>query len=343
MYMYVCMLTLLGTGTLTSIFQQLVADVGIAPTAHVVVVVRYIGEYCFAIRNLRTKGYLKSGERPSISSRQRWFLLAFSAVQLSGYFAAGPAVNIIGVALYSVVYSSGLVITAVISRVFLKLRPSPQQLLGILVVSAGLGYRSYLTLQEADSLGPDLDLGRLLLGILLAIFTTILFCLSPVLTELINKGEANPLPADYFSMYSASRGMGVLAVYLCTYTIPNWEELVTLPLAQKGNTLAFAGLLYVGTAVLSALHNRLYMEVTKLAGPVGNGLINAMRTATVAVVASFLYCSETKPNMCIDEQKSIVIALIVVGGTVYTGAPKATSVDVTVSPTDKDPAGKKME
>eukprot|EP00854_Cymbomonas_tetramitiformis_P008136 gene8136-9667_t len=112
---------------------------------------------------------------------------------------------------------------------------------------------------------------------------------------------------------------------------------------DAGNTLAFAGLLYLGTAVLSALHNKLYMEVTKLAGPVGNGLINAMRTATVAVVASLLYCSETKPNMCIDEQKSIVIALIVVGGTVYTSAPKATSVDVAVSSTDKDPAAKKVE
>ena len=96
---------------------------------------------------------------------------------------------------------------------------------------------------------------------------------------------------------------------------------------------------YVLNLAVYIMHNTFYLETTKHAGAVGNGLVNGVRSATVVLSSAALFCSQ-KPSLCLDVPKCITVVLLVAGGLVYTAAPPATYLAAPTARTSKRLAAK---
>ena len=55
----------------------------------------------------------------------------------------------------------------------------------------------------------------------------------------------------------------------------------------------------------------------RLEGALGIALVNSMRGSTVAVLASALYCSASKPEACLTFLPSVSAAMITLGGVLW--------------------------
>jgi len=313
----------LTTGTLSSLLMQRLTKVTGHPTAQVVILIQYMGHFLYASYRFFTN---KTQREAALSTRQITFARFMGLFHVFGFLSAMPSIDRIGVALYQIIYSSGIVILAVVGRVVLRKCPSPQQGLGIAVACAGLAYRGYVMVQQG-AVSIDAGSADTLVGIALAFFTTLSFNLPPVLMELANKGlpVQNKLTSLDVGMEVSKVGCLVLGLYVGAYTVPRWEELMAAPLAASGTSYAEAAWYLANTALYIA-HNTFFLETTRSAGSLGNGLVNAVRSATVVLSGAAIFCP-TLPNMCLDAQKGVTVALLVAGGVIYTFAPPAIQLD----------------
>eukprot|EP00238_Polyblepharides_amylifera_P008164 CAMPEP_0196584712 /NCGR_PEP_ID=MMETSP1081-20130531/48166_1 /TAXON_ID=36882 /ORGANISM="Pyramimonas amylifera, Strain CCMP720" /LENGTH=247 /DNA_ID=CAMNT_0041906023 /DNA_START=335 /DNA_END=1078 /DNA_ORIENTATION=+ len=233
----------------------------------------------------------------------------------------------IGAAMYQIIYSSGLVWAAIVSRVVLGKVPSLQQGVAILIVTAGLVLNG-VKMMAASAPSSGVPASDLLTGSLLTLFITLLFVLMPVLAELANKDlpPQKHLSSAEIGNTTARVGLVVLTVYMLVYTLPAWDSLVTQPLATTGTPLVTVVVWYLGSALLYSLHSHLFLETGRTCGAVGNGLVNAVRSASVVLIGAALFCAPEAQNLCLDQSKMITVSLLVLGGIVYTTAPAATYI-----------------
>mmetsp|Transcript_12215 Transcript_12215/g.20659 ORF Transcript_12215/g.20659 Transcript_12215/m.20659 type:complete len:335 (+) Transcript_12215:157-1161(+) len=308
----------LTTGTLSSLLMQKLTKVTGHPTAQVVTLVQYTGHFLYAASRL----YM-SPRKIALSTKQRNLSIIMGTCHVLGFIAAMPAIDRIGIALYQIIYSSGIVLLAFLGRVVLRKVPSLQQGLGIALVCAGLILRGYVMIEQgAVSLGGSAS--DTAIGVALAFFVTLCFHLPPVLMEIANKGLPNEskLTSIDVGMKVSTVGVVLLSLYVMLYTVPKWEVLMAQPLAESGTSYTTAGLWYLGNTALYIVHSTFFLETTRAAGSLGNGLVNAVRSATVVMIGAAIFCP-TISNMCLDAQKLATVALLVTGGLVYTFAPPA--------------------
>ncbi|KAK3235433.1 hypothetical protein CYMTET_54368 [Cymbomonas tetramitiformis] len=318
------MCTLLFTGTVSSLLQQYISKQGVDPSAQVSLWMQYIAQAGFA--HLILWRQFSQGVKPvSLTTKQRTLTWVMGGFHVSGFLAIIPAVNLIGIALWSIIYSSGLIVSAVFSRMILRKAPSTQQLVGITVTSLGLAHRGYTTMQDASAGNLEGDSSSLILGVLYSLLTTVCFSSVPIVVELINfrLPASKSVPSNQISAASSRVGLTVMTIYMLVYTFPNWNSLVTSPLQVNGVAVSEAALSYMANMALYVWHNTMYMEVTRLAGAVGNGLVNSVRSAVVVLAGVLLYCREDMPSLCLNEAKAISVTLVVLGGLIYTTGPPA--------------------
>lgn len=65
--------------------------------------------------------------------------------------------------------------------------------------------------------------------------------------------------------------------------------------------------------------------VFKAEGAMGVSLVNALRSATVALASQALFCSSARPWLCMTRQSSASVAITTLGGLIWVafGQPKA--------------------
>ena len=86
------------------------------------------------------------------------------------------------------------------------------------------------------------------------------------------------------------------------YVLPQWEALAAW-------LLAFAGMFNI--------HMNAQSLVFKVEGALGVALVNAVRGAAVTVIAGGVFCSPTKPMLCLTRQSGAAAELNALGGVVW--------------------------
>eukprot|EP00494_Astrolonche_serrata_P023773 UN24031 len=120
-----------------------------------------------------------------------------------------------GSIIYTVVYSSVTLWTAVLSIIFLKRRLTLGQWIGCVLVTAGIGVTAF----QSSELGKSVFVGTMLLlgGTALHSFS---YILSDYLFNL-----PNPVPEDLLCSLNGIGGLILYMIWICAYTIPRWQEL----------------------------------------------------------------------------------------------------------------------
>ena len=308
---------MLVASTLMAIAQQFL--IKLAATHKTTLSVSWTMYLADVLLALSTRGSVPRRKR-TLPPRSRAAAALVPALDVAGCVLAYASLERLGSGPFTLYFSAILPVSAVVSRVALGKRLSAQQAGGIVVVSAGLIARSWLS--SASALGDDVP------GIGLALLSTAAYAGRTVCMEYAQRQPGGVTGAE-LSASIGVWGFVALSAWQLVYTVPRWSELVAAPSAAAGVTAVRAAVhhfAYVATRAAFVLSQN---EVIRVAGATGVGLVTAVRSVAVGLVSSFLFCG-TMPSQCLSGVQMACAAVVVAGGLAYALAAAPTAVQTRV-------------
>ncbi|GMF65648.1 unnamed protein product [Phytophthora lilii] len=247
---------------------------------------------------------------------------SFSTVQLcvivsvvldfAGCIFSNVGLSMAGSGLYQVVYSSVICWSALMSRFILKKIVSKEEWFGIALVTFGLAFSA---LGESGS-GRDNTI--VLMGCFNTLVGAAFYGGNYVTGEYTLKLAERPHPKELCLKIGAAC-VAIIAVYQSIFVLPEWDALVTKPIAEaNGNTTRIVSALVAYT--LSQLaHGLTYFVMLGSSGAVTTGIMQSLRAVCVFVISSMLYCSQQE-SQCFDTKRGVATLIVVSGVMFYSWA-----------------------
>ncbi|KAL4092923.1 hypothetical protein PRIC1_011912 [Phytophthora ramorum] len=233
-------------------------------------------------------------------------------LDFAGCIFSNVGLSMAGSGLYQVVYSSVICWSALMSRFILKKNVSKEEWFGIALVTFGLAFSA---LGESAS-GRDNTI--VLMGCFNTLVGAAFYGGNYVTGEYTLKLAERPQPKDLCLKIGAAC-VAIIAVYQSIFVLPEWDALVTKPIAEaNGNTTHIVSALVVYT--LSQLaHGLTYFVMLGSSGAVTTGIMQSLRAVCVFVISSMLYCSQQE-SQCFDTKRGVATLIVVSGVMFYSWA-----------------------
>ena len=129
-------------------------------------------------------------------------------------------------------------------------------------------------------------------------------------------GEVPPSGAD-ITAANGSVGLVVVLAYVCAFTLPRWEELVTLVAAESDASLGVMAALHAIYLGWYVVHNSTYWNTVSKCGVVTAQTANAVRTVTVSLASAAMSCRGEAPSQCLDAPGMVCALGTALGGCAY--------------------------
>jgi len=237
--------------------------------------------------------------------RWRWILVLTTSdvVAMSlcylGNILAGSIV-------YTIIYSSVTLWTALMS-VFILRRPLTWgQWGGCFIVSIGIS----LTAIDSRKYGDHVFFGSILL-----IAGTMIHSSTYTLSDyMFNLPE--PIPEDVLCSLNGVGGTICYCIWQLSWTIPKWDELVTQKIKEKNGSVDIIILTMAFQAVASLLHAVSFFRVVNHMGSVTAAVCKGLQAAGVFVFAALFFCSSDSA-MCFTLMKVLSFFVVIGGVFVY--------------------------
>jgi len=253
------------------------------------------------------------------------FDICAQALNYTGAALAGPTI-------FSIVYSSVTVWTAVFSRIVLRRTLLPQQWLGVWIVFGGLALTAT---DHSVQVGSDVAHGLFLVMIGSAMhgFTYVLCEVVMVLSDqalasmprylqqlLGDKQEERLTVVQNCAIQGFFAVMSML-VWQLVYTMPRWDDLILGPAQQVGTTLTHALTILGMFTLANLIHSLSYFFTLRHfpGGATSAGVMKGLQAVLVFVVTDYFFCGRSGGSeMCFSTTK-LASLVTVVGGVLLFG------------------------
>lgn len=217
---------------------------------------------------------------------------------------------LIGSGIYQVIYSSVVVFTAILSRIFLKKKLTPKQWMSLIVITSGLSLSAI-----GKSGGASGIMGTI--GIAMTVFGTICYAIVYVLNERLLKDPNGPTPTQH-SVWVGTCSATIIFFYILFFVWPTLDmkkSMANAPLYPNSPIFAVV-LAYVSLVFSHFLHSYLYFVLLGKSGAVTTGVIQSIRAISVFFLSSALYCSDDA-SQCLTSPKVASCLVVVMGILLY--------------------------
>lgn len=232
--------------------------------------------------------------------------ISLSLLDVTGLSTGMAGIIYAGSGIYQVVYSSVVIFTALWARVFLHKTLSGKHWIAITIVTVGL---------MCSALGGETitseDSGKVLIGICLTLFSTMMFSFFYVLTENILTGPNAPTPHQ-LQATSGTLSASFVTLYLCIWTIPNFRDIVITRVTEQDGSWPAIVIVYAILVLSAFLHSVTFFQLLGSVGAVSTGILQSLRAISVFAISAILFCDSHK-NQCFNEYKGLSTALVVLG------------------------------
>jgi drug/metabolite transporter (DMT)-like permease len=238
----------------------------------------------------------------------RWYYVIVIALlegssqvmNLTGLMYAGSAI-------FTVVYSSVTIYTAVFARIFLGTKISWGQLVGILVVFFGLA---------VVSIGARADGRDVLFGIIVILFGTMVHSSTYILSEYVLVFSEDPVSAELLcTLLGFISGFFNISWQL-VYTLPNFDKLVVVEIENHHGNVELILICYVVLVVCHLIHALCFFNLLGLIGSVSTGLLKCAQTTLTFIFSHFAFCSFQK-SQCFSPLKGVSVIIVIIGVIIY--------------------------
>lgn len=261
----------------------------------------YIGMSMSLLSNMKAVKYGKI----------RWFkmiLLAIielcsAALCFTGLVSAGSAV-------FTVIYSSVTVYTALFSRLFFGRELHYMQWGGVFMVMLGLTSSS-IGASFGGNEGEE-DVG---IGIIMIIIGSMFHSLVYILTESILKSE-NPVAPEFLGSFMGGVGVVIFGLWQVFYTFPRFQDLILDKIDAHDGDFKVIAMTYTALVIVNLVHGVCFYHLIKSVGSTTTGILKGVQSVVVFVISHFAFCSLQK-SQCFTSSKGASLVVVVCGVTFY--------------------------
>ena len=229
--------------------------------------------------------------------------LCSAALCFTGLVCAGSAV-------FTVIYSSVTVYTALFSRIFLGRELHYMQWGGVFMVMLGLTSSS-VGASFGGSAGEE-DVG---IGIMMIIVGSMFHSLVYILSESILKSE-DPIAPEFLGSFMGCVGVFVFGLWQVFYTFPRFQDLILDEIdAHDGNMMVIIST-YVILVIVNFIHGVCFYHLIKSVGSTTTGILKGVQSVMVFVISHFAFCALQK-SQCFTTAKGASLVVVVLGVSCY--------------------------
>lgn len=213
-----------------------------------------------------------------------------------------------GSLIFTVIYSSVTVYTAIFSYIFLNRQLHRMQWISVVIIMLGLTAGG---LGAAEIGGADVWLG------VIQIFIGSMFhSLTYILSEFLLKSSIDPIVPEMLSTLIGVFGVIVFGLWQLIYTIPNYQILIIDNIALKGgNTHVIIATVIILIAV-NFIHAVCFFNLLEIVGSTTTGVLKGVQSVLVFATSHFAFCSFQK-SQCFTPEKGLSLLLVCIGVIVY--------------------------
>ena len=247
---------------------------------------------------------------------------------LSQYLNFSGLVNA-GSLIFTVIYSSVTVYTAIFSYVFLNRQLHSMQWIAVFLIMLGLifGGRG-----AAELGGRDVSLG------VIQIFIGSMFhSLTYILSEFLLKNASEPIAPEMLSTLMGLGGFIVFSLWQIIYTFPNFQVLVVDSIASKHGNIHVITFTVIILIVVNFIHAICFFNLLEIVGSTTTGVLKGVQSVLVFGISHFAFCSFQK-SQCFTPEKGVSLFIVVFGVLLYSTfkiGKKVEEEEYLLSPTPK--------
>ena len=250
--------------------------------------------------------------RPSSSSSWPTRNLIGKATVIASFDILAQGLNYTGAALagptiFSIIYSSVTVWTAVFSRLFLKRSLSTLQWIAIVIVFCGLA----VTAMDSTTLGPELMAGTLLIFV-----GSIMHGATYVMSEAIMTTGRSTTASSSQEQLTVRQNVAIQGSVAClalggwqvVYTLPRFQQLIRDPMTKANTHWQLAVAIMAGFGLANLVHSLTFSHTLKYfrGGATSAGVMKGLQAVLVFVASHLVYCGRVGGSeMCFTKVKFI--------------------------------------
>ena len=243
--------------------------------------------------------------KASHSLRVHFFVILSALFDIGGSMGTAVGLFYTGSGIYQVLFSSVIIFTALVSRLFLKRPLSWRQWGSVFIVTFGLAL-------SASSGGEDQQRSNILIGSVFVLSGTVLISSAYVIDQhILDQGMMESRHLCYYTgLYSSI----LVLVYILTYTVPRFEDLILSQVALAEGNMRQIVWVFLALCGVNVAHNSAYFVIVEEEGSVTTGLLQSLRAVAVFFASALMYC-HVHAEQCMTLNKALS-AFVVVGGVI---------------------------
>lgn len=312
-----CAVIYMVSGSIQPVLMTLASDAGLAdPRCQLYMVAYYVGPACLGatvccnggdnhVNDNASSSSLNGISRDSFAKAASIACLDIIAqtINYTGAIMSGPTI-------FSIIYSSVTVWTAVQSRILLGRRLNILQWLSVLVVFAGL-----LILKDSATNNGQ----KILRGAILSFCGSALHALTYVLSEIVmTSGEKLSVRANCFIQGLVACSAFVL--WQLMYTRVHFDKLIRAPMIEAQTTNVGAILILFSIAVANLVHSLTFFHTLRhfRGGATSAGLMKGLQAVLIFATTAIIFCGRKGgQEMCFSSNKLASLLIVVLGVSLY--------------------------
>jgi len=213
-----------------------------------------------------------------------------------------------GSLIFTVIYSSVTVYTAIFSYIFLNRQLHSMQWVAVFLIMIGLifGGRG-----AAELGGKDVWLG------VIQIFIGSMFhSLTYILSEFLLKNASEPIAPELLSTLMGLGGVIVFGIWQIIYTIPNFQILIIDSIASKNGSINVIIFTVIILTLVNFIHAICFFNLLEIVGSTTTGVLKGVQSVLVFGISHFAFCTFQK-SQCFSPEKGISLFIVVIGVILY--------------------------
>lgn len=280
----------------------------------------YIGMAFSVLSNIRSLTYGKI----------RWARMSTLVLidLFSGILCFTGLVNA-GSAIFTVVYSSVTVYTALFSWLFFGRQLHYMQWSGVCLVMVGLISSSFGGNMFSDD---SEDVG---IGVMMIMVGSMFHSLYYIISESILKDD-DPIAPEFLATFQGLCGSFVFGLWQFIYTFPRWDSLISDEIAAHNGDFFTIAFTYVMLVIVNFIHGVCFFHMLKMVGSTTTGVLKGVISVLVFIISHFAFCSFQK-SQCFSVGKGMSLVLVVLGVACYSVfKPEKVTIPPELAPTRND-------
>eukprot|EP00033_Pygsuia_biforma_P003032 GCRY01003334.1.p1 GENE.GCRY01003334.1~~GCRY01003334.1.p1 ORF type:complete len:352 (-),score=42.37 GCRY01003334.1:245-1300(-) len=243
-------------------------------------------------------------------SQQVFRILGLSFLDFFSYTIITLGMFLCGSALYTIIYASVTVFTAVETRLFFRTRLSLYQWISVIIVSGGLALNGF-ALSDAGS--------NVLVGGIVVFIGTVGHSLVYIVNEHLIARSSLKIPSVRLSAHVGAWSCLMLALWLGVYTAPRWHSAISHPVEKADSSFGYIIFLFALKGIVDFIHTGCFYFSLGQIGAIATGVIKGATAVSVFIASAVFFCSR-EDSQCFTPLKGGSLAMVVCGVVLYSWA-----------------------